>query len=107
MKTVSMPDLTARFAIAVGLPPLDMLAYQIHMPSPSNGEPCGVVAGSGVLMGGGMLGVGRRAAPAGEARALGAAGAAPGGAARSRARRRRGFAAGSAAATWRSTGFAA
>src|SRR3954471_21552867 len=99
MKTVSMPDLTARFAIAVGLPPLDWLAYQIHMPSPSNGEPCGVVAGSGVLMGGGMLGVGSRAAPAGAAAAVRAMAVATARAAPSRARRRRGFAAGSAAAT--------
>src|SRR3954464_11486991 len=32
-----MPALAARFAIALGLPPLDLLAYQIHMPSPSKG----------------------------------------------------------------------
>src|SRR4051812_6784390 len=63
-----MPDLAARFAIASGLPPLDLLVYQIHMPLPSNGEPAGVVSGSGVLIGAGIVGVGSsRAAYAGGA----------------------------------------
>src|SRR4051794_21161021 len=59
MKTVSMPDAAARFAIEATLPPLDLLTYQIHIPSPSNGEPCGVVAGSGSLIGAGIVGGGR------------------------------------------------
>src|SRR4051794_6321851 len=126
-----MPDLAARFAIASGLPPLDLLVYQIHMPLPSNGEPAGVVSGSGVLIGAGIVGVGSsRAAYAGVAAASAERASA---AARTAPRRRAGFAApappgrpcpgfaapappgrpcpGFAAcgggATWRSTGFAA
>src|SRR3954454_6537454 len=53
-----MPEAAARLAIALGLPPLDLLAYQIHMPSPSNGEPGGVAAGSGALIGAGTIGGG-------------------------------------------------
>ena len=57
MKTVSMPAAFALAAIAEGVPPLERLVYQIHMPSPSNGLPCGA-AGSGALIGGGTTGAG-------------------------------------------------
>src|SRR3954463_5272315 len=60
MKTVSMPDLWARAAIALGLPPLDLPAYQIHMPSPSRG--LGVGANWGVAIGGTTV-TGGRGAP--------------------------------------------
>src|SRR3954468_4110204 len=60
MKTVSMPDLWARAAIAPGLPPLDLPAYQIHMPSPSKG--LGVGANWGVAIGGTTVTGGRGAA---------------------------------------------
>src|SRR3954467_13654459 len=65
-----MPALAARAAIASGLPPLDLLVYQIHMPLPSNGEPSGGASGWGGLVGGGVVGVGgSRAAWAGAATA--------------------------------------
>src|SRR4051794_27739632 len=101
-----MPDLAARLAMASGLPPLDLLVYQIHMPPPSNGEPAGVVSGSGGLIEAGIVGVGSsRAAWAGAAAASAAR------AATTAATRRSGFGARPAAcgggATWRSTGFAA
>src|SRR3954464_1911804 len=98
-----MPDLAARLAMASGLPPLDLLVYQIHMPLPSNGEPAGVVSGSGVLIGAGIVGVGSsRAAYRGVAAAGpggaggGVAAASPArasAAARTAPRRRAGFAA--------------
>src|SRR4051812_13643381 len=43
--TVSMPCSCANEAIASGSPPLDFETYQIHIPSPSNGD---VVGGAGV-----------------------------------------------------------
>src|SRR3954463_322697 len=55
MKTVSMPDLWARAAIALGLPPLDLPAYQIHMPSPSKGLGVGTNWGAAI---GGEIGSG-------------------------------------------------
>src|SRR4051812_14591349 len=51
-----MPDLLARAPIALGLPPLDLLTYQIHMPSTSNG--LGDGTNSGVAIGGATVGVG-------------------------------------------------
>src|SRR4051794_39926100 len=97
-----MPDLAARPAIESGLPPLDLLVYQIHIPLPSNGEPSGVVSGSGVLIGAGIVGVGSsRAAWAGAATASSASRAT----ARMVPRRRAGSPA--RGATWRSTGCAA
>src|SRR3954451_15643914 len=71
-----MPEAAALPAIASGLPPLDLLAYQIHMPSPSNGEPGGVVAGSGALIGAGTIGGGSCLAAAGAGRISAAATAA-------------------------------
>jgi hypothetical protein len=56
MKTVSMPDLFARLAIALVLPPLDWLAYQIHMPSPSKADGEGAYCVSAI--GGAMVGAG-------------------------------------------------
>src|SRR3954467_9785444 len=48
-----MPARSALAAIALGLPPLDLLAYQIHMPSPSKG--LGAGTNWGVAIGGEMV----------------------------------------------------
>src|SRR3954452_16789205 len=54
-----MPARCALAAIAPGLPPLDLLAYQIHMPSPSKGlgegTNWGVAIGGETVMGGSGL----------------------------------------------------
>src|SRR3954465_707517 len=57
-----MPERWARAAMAFGLPPLDLPAYQIHMPSPS--KALGVGANCGVAIGGATVSAGRLAAPA-------------------------------------------
>src|SRR3954447_608222 len=54
-----MPDFLARAPIALGLPPLDLLTYQIHMPSTSNGlgdgTNCGVAIAGATVGGGSCL----------------------------------------------------
>src|SRR5436190_20587539 len=51
MKTVRMPSVCARVAIASRSPPSDLFRYQIHMPVPSKAVPLGFGDGIG---GGGL-----------------------------------------------------